>query len=767
MSTAAALSAIETLLVEAAEARALNKISPELYKLMVDGACVHVPKPLSPDHVPVMNAIGKWRRNELISEVHREAMTEVVLAASAPVDSPPGSAAKPAASSTTPTSKSPKSKLQKLLDPRPGEQSVAALPGVQKQVVRDTELRKQREEAAAGRNYEPLQAVQEKFNSELKQERDAGHPDGRSARGSFPCSKCTRVFDTRLGRENHELRHSAAAQRKVFAPPPPLVVGCEFGTEMRLQSGWLGGRPTTEGGNGEDMIFTAWEQPWVTFTLRVEGKTHAEWEQAQERTAKEEAEREAVRAERARLKDVERKRRERLREAEAEAEVGEHRQGSMARKQWPVKKKLKVLDFLDKVLDDETIKQKKTFFEADPRSLGAAWSTVCGTGKWNDPTVRAKLSKAAAQEGAAELLRVDKESRKKGKFVAMEKEVFAKFKVRRSKGRKCSARWLTAIARNVMLVMYGQDVAATFKGGKDWRKRWRKRYRVSIRKKTNCKTSTWAETKPVLENYFRAFRRRLIEECVTLEELQSAATLLGLAELEELQSAATLLGLADDAVEDAIDEALRAAPGVMMRIAKTPTALASTPFTSLLAALAKKIAPAYITIGAAEPAAEPTADPEDISPEREDNGLEVEEDDNREDVLDSSDDEAMDEDERANLLKFEPPDGFRVAPPPPPEQLEHKNKAGEALVERFIMMDWTAVGWCVGEIRGVNLDGRVKRGGYSCNFHIYYDIDGQTPPHALLLDDYAKQGEGGAWLGQETEGVESMTWVLLEAVPAA
>ena len=40
-------------------------------------------------------------------------------------------------------------------------------------------------------------------------------------------------------------------------------------------------------------------------------------------------------------------------------------------------------------------------------------------------------------------------------------------------------------------------------------------------------------------------------------------------------------------------------------------------------------------------------------------------------------------------------------------------------------------------------------------------------PHDYAKQGDTAQGERGAWLGQETEGVQSMTWVLLEAVPAA
>ena len=67
--------------------------------------------------------------------------------------------------------------------------------------------------------------------------------------------------------------------------------------------------------------------------------------------------------------------------------------------------------------------------------------------------------------------RIDKESRKKGKYVLMEKEVFSLFKARRAKGRKVSARWLSTTASIIMKELYpGQ--AAAFCGSKSWRRRF-------------------------------------------------------------------------------------------------------------------------------------------------------------------------------------------------------------------------------------------------------------------------------------------------------
>eukprot|EP00966_Prymnesium_polylepis_P178085 4123937-Prymnesium_polylepis.1 len=51
--------------------------------------------------------------------------------------------------------------------------------------------------------------------------------------------------------------------------------------------------------------------------------------------------------------------------------------------------------------------------------------------------------------------------------------------------------------------------AAGFKGSKGWVQRYKRRFSIVTRKKTNNKNTTWEETKPVLQKYFAAFRRRL------------------------------------------------------------------------------------------------------------------------------------------------------------------------------------------------------------------------------------------------------------------
>ena len=90
----------------------------------------------------------------------------------------------------------------------------------------------------------------------------------------------------------------------------------------------------------------------------------------------------------------------------------------------------------------------------------------------------------------------------------MEKLLFAKFKERRRRGRKCSPKWFPHTARYVMRTEFPEH-AAGFKGSRGWMRRFFKRFSIVRRKRTNNKNTTWEEAKPKLQRYFRAFRRRL------------------------------------------------------------------------------------------------------------------------------------------------------------------------------------------------------------------------------------------------------------------
>ena len=205
-------------------------------------------------------------------------------------------------------------------------------------------------------------------------------------------------------------------------------------------------------------------------------------------------------------------------------------------------KKLKLLEVFDAVRDDPDSGSKVEAFERHPGSLNVPYTTVY---PWAEPSKRARtwraplpshpslhtlaftpphthppgrppracagaqISNAAGKEYRKSLLSIDKKSRKVGKYADMETELFRRFKAQRAKARKVSPRWLSAMAGMIMKELYSTEVANAFKGGRSWRSFFAKRFKITIRRKTNCKDTTWELTKPVLQTYFRALRRRL------------------------------------------------------------------------------------------------------------------------------------------------------------------------------------------------------------------------------------------------------------------
>jgi hypothetical protein len=121
------------------------------------------------------------------------------------------------------------------------------------------------------------------------------------------------------------------------------------------------------------------------------------------------------------------------------------------------------------------------------------------------------IYQASAQAYAGRLLRIDKKSRRKGRYSLMEKDLYGRLSDRRKRARKVSARWIVHTARHLMRVHH-PDKAEGFKVGPGWLRRFAKRWRLCRRKKTNCKNTTWEDTKPVLQRYVRTFRRRLKAE---------------------------------------------------------------------------------------------------------------------------------------------------------------------------------------------------------------------------------------------------------------
>jgi hypothetical protein len=153
---------------------------------------------------------------------------------------------------------------------------------------------------------------------------------------------------------------------------------------------------------------------------------------------------------------------------------------------------------------DPTIKNKGEAFSAS-RSGGTPYSTAV---KWLRPAERRKIS---AQAYAGRLLRINKNYSRKGRYSLMEKDLYGRLSDRRKRARKVSARWIVHTARYLMRVHH-PDKAEGFKAGPGWLRCFVKRWRLCRRKKTNCKNTTWEETKPVLQRYFRTFRRRLKAE---------------------------------------------------------------------------------------------------------------------------------------------------------------------------------------------------------------------------------------------------------------
>ena len=492
-----ALAAIERQLTEAAELHLTGTLSEGLYVAAVHGAVVALPTPAAPKHITVLKRLKQWKDDELIPlEVYSVLCTNVTTASRGPTSRAAGSestAEQPPVQRTQPiqltapatsTEAAPPQKKLKTVSLPAGQQSLfAAMPDAKKLKVTAQELRLQREAAGRGEGYEIEVEEMAKFKSEKKAE----EPSPAVAK-EYSCSKCPRTFTTAIGLANHEkLGHSGGAQPKVFFKPQPEVLPTPVEVNFDV---------------GADGILS------VGFTLDGLTLEAIEADLAAGRAAQ--AEREAAR-------HAEAVRRQWLREAEENAEEGEHRRGSKHRRQYTAKEKLRILEIFDKIRGDKTIKKKVETFESDPRVKGCPYTTV--KVGWDPPLERAKISAAAGKEHAGTLLRIDSTSRKKGKFAAMEAALFDKFKARRARGRKVSGRWLTAMGRQLMLVM-DPDRAASFKGGKSWRRRFALRFKIGLRRKTNAKNKTWADTEPILIRYFKTLRRRLqLEDETLLEEI--------------------------------------------------------------------------------------------------------------------------------------------------------------------------------------------------------------------------------------------------------
>ena len=211
--------------------------------------------------------------------------------------------------------------------------------------------------------------------------------------------------------------HGSGTKRKIFdtppPPPPPPRIELQFavGRDSRVSlSAWIGGIAVEEIG-----------------AVRVAAAETAAARQKQQSA-------EAIR----RLK---------RREAEGEVESGEHRRGSAKRDSFTAKKKLACVEVCDQIYQNSAITNKGEAWcdkAINPKFYGVAWGNLS---RWSKPAERRRLAIAAAQVHAGTLLRIDKTSRRVGKYAKMERQLFERFKARRARARKASPRWLTHMAR--------------------------------------------------------------------------------------------------------------------------------------------------------------------------------------------------------------------------------------------------------------------------------------------------------------------------------
>ena len=485
--------------------------------------------------------------------------TGVAVAAAPPVAPAPAPDPAPAAAAPAPSKAAGKRKADA---PPPGQLNLfQALPSAKKITIDKRELREQREQALRGEDYSPEKQDRRTFKTE--EEGAAAAAAARAAPAkSYQCSKCPRSFTTPAALNFHQQSHRDNVQPKAFPlrlprPPPPPV-----SLSMSVR------------GTGYVSVSV----------LKIGQRTSAGLEAERAAAAKKAAARATALA-------TEAKHRERLREAEDEVDQGEHRVGSAKRGAYSVKDKLDSIEVMDRIYRNESIVNKKDGWEnpvINPNFNGTPYTTAF---KWREPTVRKKIEIAAGKAHAKTLLRIDKNSRRVGKYAAMEAELYSRFKARRAKKRKTSARWLTAMARHLLKDM-DPDAAKSFKGGESWRRRYRRRHNLVVRRKTNIKNQTWEETKPVLQRYCRTLRERVkltAQELAEHRRLQLAQYAamdpeqppplppmprqgLPYASHEEVDQAKgiTCRNGQPPPSDDEIDAALRSTPEVLARLAATP-----------------------------------------------------------------------------------------------------------------------------------------------------------------------------------------------------
>lgn len=293
-----------------------------------------------------------------------------------------------------------------------------------------------------------------------------GVPDARP-KIQYQCVFCGKLCGSPAGLVQHEKwQHSPDAQPVSFLPPPKPTFNGELAAKLEV---------------GEAGVSVA-----ITINSKTRGDLRRERAEADASWAAAKAEREAEQIRRAEARRLER-----------DAQDVEHRRGSDRRRSYSAKEKLEVHDFYQRIRGDKG-KGKCKRFEEDKRSRGATWSLVS---RWD----RREIEKAAGWEHAGTLLRIDKESRRKGKWALMEKQLYARFKQRRARARKCSPKWFVHTARYIMRTEFSGE-AAGFRGSRSWMRRFFKRFSLVRRKKTNVKNTTWEDTKPVRAHAHAAAR---------------------------------------------------------------------------------------------------------------------------------------------------------------------------------------------------------------------------------------------------------------------
>ena len=353
--------------------------------------------------------------------------TGVVLASTTPVVLPaqvsPAAAQTPPPSATAASAASlpgSKRKLEKssptadLPDQKKGRQMnlFEALPDAPKTSILASELKAQRELAAQGKDYSPRQH-DGTFDSE-KPSSDVVKP-----LATYQCLFCPKTFNTPGSLSSHaKWTHGPDTKPKIFAPPPPPP------PPPRIELSWHV--------SAEGRVRLRLAKIGGVATEQIEAERVAAAEQAATRTNQ---------------LGAEAKRRERKREAEDQVESGEHRGGSGSRNSYNPKQKLAAVAVRDDIYLNPLITNKGQAWAdkaINPKFYGIPFGNLH---RWSQPEDRRRLAVAAAQAHAGTLLRIDKESRKKGKYATMEKELFDRFKARRARARKASPRWLTHMAR--------------------------------------------------------------------------------------------------------------------------------------------------------------------------------------------------------------------------------------------------------------------------------------------------------------------------------